>query len=275
MRKAWVPPVLILIAVVVQLAVLDGLRLPGGGVPDLVLVLVAALAVAQGPLAGLITGFAAGLCLDLAPPGSALIGQYALLFCLAGWAAGRLARAAGRSPLRSALLMGAVVAATEAAAAALGLALMPAEVTLAEIRAILPASIAYDLLLCPFVMYLVVLAIGLPDGTLAASALGGTLAATVRARRAAERMPRPLQPRLREAAARTGDGWVGRAPLRHHGTRAPARPGVRLRAANGVPGSASGLARPGRHPGMLAGQSRFRPRAAGRPAGPALACHGA
>ncbi len=104
--------------------------------PDLVLVLVAALAVAQGPLAGLIIGFAAGLCLDLAPPGSALIGQYALVFCLAGWVAGRLSRAAGRSPVLSVLLMGAVVAAAEVVVAGLGLALVPAEVTLAEIRAV-------------------------------------------------------------------------------------------------------------------------------------------
>ena len=88
MRKAWLPPVLIFIGILVQLTVLDGLRLPGGGVPDLVLVLVAALALAQGPLAGLVIGFAAGLCLDLAPPGSALIGQYALVFCLVGWVAG-------------------------------------------------------------------------------------------------------------------------------------------------------------------------------------------
>jgi rod shape-determining protein MreD len=278
-RKAWVSPVLILIAVVMQLTLLNGLRLPGGGVPDLVLVLVAALAEAQGPLAGLITGFAAGLCLDLAPPGSALIGQYALVFCLAGWAAGRLASAAGRSPLRSALLMGAVVAAAEAASATLGLALVPAEVTLAEVRAILPSSIVYDLLLCPFVMYLVVLAIARPAGSLAAGTLGGTLGTTVQARRAADRKPRPLQPRLREAAARTGDGWVGSAPLGHPGARAAARPGVRLRSANGVPGSASGLARlprhpgrarrrPGRHPGILAGQSGFRPHG-GQPGGSA------
>jgi len=316
-RKAWVPPVLIVVAVVLQLTVLDGLRLPGGGVPDLVLVLVAALAVAQGPLAGLITGFGAGLCLDLAPPGSALVGQYALVFCLTGWAAGRLAGAGGRSPLRSALVVGAVVAAAEAASAALGLALVPAEVTLTEIRAILPVSIAYDLLLCPFVIYLVVLAIGLPAGRLAGT-LGGTLAATVEARRAAERKHRPLQPRMRQAAVRTGDGWVGRAPHAHYGTRVPARPGVRLRAANGVPGSASGLARnpghpgraasaavklrmaaprrgdgaignvvgignsggtgrarrePGRHPGVLAGQSRFRPRG-GEPGGSATRPYG-
>ncbi len=136
---------------------------------------------------------------------------------------------------------------------------------------------------------------------------------------AAERKSRPLQPRLREAAARTGDGWLGGVHRGHYGTRPPTRAGARLRPANGVPGSASGLARhpgragraanppvnlriasgrrgdgaignmvgignsggagprprqqPGRHPGMLAGQSRFRPRG-GEPGGSATRSHG-
>jgi rod shape-determining protein MreD len=306
-RKAWLSPVLILIGILVQLTVLDGLRLPRGGVPDLVLVLVAALAMARGPLAGLVTGFAAGLCLDLAPPGSALIGEYALVFCLVGWVAGRLSGAARRSPLRLALLMGVVVAVAEAACAALELALVPAQVTVAEIRAVLPASIVYDLLLCPFVLYFIVLASGeLAGAPLTPVTLGGTVEALGRARRAAERKARPLQPRLRQAAARTGDGWLGGAPRGHYGTRPPARPGTRLRPANGVAGSASGLLRhpgraasapvnlrlasrrrgdgaigaglhshqqPGRHPGLLAGQSRFRPRG-GELGGSASRSHG-
>jgi rod shape-determining protein MreD len=306
-RKAWLPPVLIFIGILVQLTLLDGLRLPGGGVPDLVLVLVAALAMAQGPLAGLVIGFAAGLCLDLAPPGSALIGQYALVFCLVGWVAGRLSGAARRSPLRLALLMGGVVAAAEAVVAALGRALVPAEVSVAEIRSVLPASILYDLLLCPFVLYIVVLASGqLAGAPLTPAALGGTVHALGKARRAAQRKARPLQPRLRQAAARSGDGWLGGAPRGHYGTRVPARSGPRLRPAKGVPGSASGLARhpgraasapvnlrlasrrrgdgalgaglhthqqPSRHPGLLAGQSRFRPRG-GEPGGSATRSHG-
>jgi len=310
-RKAWLPAVLIFIGILVQLTVLDGLRLPGGGVPDLVLVLVAALAIAEGPLAGLIIGFAAGLCLDLAPPGSAVIGQYALVFCLVGWVAGRLSGSARRSPVRLALLTGVVVAVAEAVVAALGRALVPAEVSVAEIRAVLPASILYDLLLCPFALYLVVLVSGqLAGAPLTPVALGGTMQALVRARRTAERKARPLQPRLREAAARTGDGWLGGAPRGHYGTRPPAGRGPRLRPANGVPGSASGLARhpgraasapvnlrmasrrrgdgaigtaigtglhphqqPGSHPGLLAGQSRFRPRG-GEPGGSATRPHG-
>jgi rod shape-determining protein MreD len=296
-RKAWLAPVIIVVSIVLQLTVLNGLRLPGGGVPDLVLVVVAALAVSDGPLAGAIIGFAAGLCLDLAPPGSLLIGQYALVFCLAGWASGRLSRAAGRSPLRSVVLMAIVVAAAEVLSSALGLALEPAQVTTAEVRVVLPTTIGYDLVLCPFVLYLVMLA----GSVLAEGLAAGAAAVGIRGvQHTQPRRQRPHQPHLAHAAGRTGDGWISGGRDHHHGTRSRARTRARFRPASGVAGSASGLRHsagagslphatpslrlagsrrgdgaignsvgrggsprwePGRHPGMLTGASRqFRPR---------------
>ena len=159
--------VLLAAGLLLQLIVLNRLHLPGGGVPDLMLVLVASLAIATGPVPGMVTGFAAGLCLDLAPPGSQLLGQYALVFCLVGWAAGRLSRPAGRSPLRALGFVAVVVVAGEALAAGLSLLLEPAQVTAADVRQVLPATLGYDLLLCPFVLYLAVL-----GGALAADGLG-------------------------------------------------------------------------------------------------------
>jgi rod shape-determining protein MreD len=244
-RKAWLAPVLIVASIVLQLTVLNGLRLPGGGVPDLVLVMVAALAVADGPLAGLIIGFAAGLCLDLAPPGSLLIGQYALVFCLAGWAAGRLARAAGRSPFRSVVFMAIVVAAAEALSTALGLALEPAQVTTAEVRQVLPATIGYDLVLCPFVLYLVVLAGSVvAEGLAAGAAAVGIRGVPTRWERAQKRQQRPHQPHLVHAAARAGDGWLSSGHDHYRGRQPSGRTRARLRPGSGVAGSASGL----RHP---------------------------
>ncbi|HUD76680.1 MAG TPA: rod shape-determining protein MreD [Streptosporangiaceae bacterium] len=294
MRRAWLAPVLVVLGIVLQLTVLNGLRLPGGGVPDLVLILVAALAMTEGPLSGLVIGFAAGLCLDLAPPGSQLIGQYALIFCLAGWAAGRLSGPAGRSALRSVLLVGVVVAAAEVLTAAAGLVLEPAQVTLAEIREVLPATIGYDLVLCPFVLYLVVVLSMLVTDGLAGGTLGGLLAAPTRSQRLADsRSQRLRKPRFAHSAAGGPHGAPGSRQQN------PARRDKRLRPANGIAGSASGLARhpgrpaappvslrlgagrrrdgaiasavgagqrgyrqPGRHPGALAGARReFRPRA--------------
>ena len=100
MRKAWLALVLLAAGLLLQLTVLNGLHLPGGGVPDLVLVLLVGVAIAAGPVAGTVAGFGLGLSLDLAPPGSGLIGQYALVFCLAGWAAGHLARGVAPHPVR-------------------------------------------------------------------------------------------------------------------------------------------------------------------------------
>ena len=93
MRRAVMSAVLLAVAILVQLTIINGLRLPGGGVPDLVLVVVAALALAGGPVPGAVAGFCAGLCLDLAPPASGVIGEYALVFVIVGWAllSGRVA----------------------------------------------------------------------------------------------------------------------------------------------------------------------------------------
>jgi len=256
-RKAWLAPVLLAAALVLQLTVLNRLHLPGGGVPDLMLVLVASLAMAEGPVPGMVTGFAVGLCLDLAPPGSQLIGQYALVFCLAGWAAGRLSRAADRSPLRALGLVACVVVAAEALVAGLGLVLEPAQVTSADVRQVLPATIGYDLLLCPFVLYLVMIALARNAGRLGASSMSALLAAPARSpgigasragnSRAGNRKHRPAEPQLGRAAARIGDGWVGGGPGRQSGAGlkhgAGRKHGIRLHPGDGVAGSASGLVR--------------------------------
>ena len=66
------------------------LPLPGLGAPDLVLLLVTAIAVATSALTGAVSGFAAGLALDVAPPAAHYAGQDALVFCLAGYGAARV-----------------------------------------------------------------------------------------------------------------------------------------------------------------------------------------
>ena len=76
------------IAVVVQLTIVDRIAFPGGAGPDVVLLAVAALARAGGPMTGVLIGFWAGLALDVAPPGSHFVGQNALVFCLIGYACG-------------------------------------------------------------------------------------------------------------------------------------------------------------------------------------------
>jgi rod shape-determining protein MreD len=289
------------VAVVVQISVLNGLLLPGGGVPDLVLVLVCALAMASDPVNGMVIGFAAGLSLDLAPPGSALVGQYALVFCLAGWAAGRLRPVAGQTAwhpagLVATALLALIVAGGEVLSAAVVKVLTPSAVTLSQLRVVLPSTIAYDVILCPFALSAVTLAatmlarrsanaemtraLARPRGSRGIAPMGGTARSRRAAKRAGQlpelhlaRNTRPAFPhavplqrsraRLRPAAGVPGSA----TGMRFERSRPPAPVHLRLaggRRGDGVVGAAlagvrPGAQGPGRHPGMLAGGRAFRP----------------
>ena len=258
----------IMAAVVLQTALLDRLPFPGGSAPDLVLVLVVTLALASGPAEGMLAGFGAGLALDLAPPASNLLGLSALVFCVIGYGCGRL-----RGPLeRSAWLPLAVVAlgvtAGEALYALAGMIFGDPDITWQSVRLVLPVSAAYSVLLCPFVVYAVVRFGGYGGWAAAgerepellagrdlagAGLLGGVAAAGAAAAGAAVRDTRSGRgPRLRAAAARQADGWIGG---HQSGPGPPAGPWVQrrhplhLRARGGVAGSAAAEAGQGRQMG--------------------------
>jgi len=162
-RKALAALILVIAlfaAVVVQLTVVNRLPLPGGAAPDLVLLLVAAIAVSTGPVTGAVVGFAGGLALDIAPPAAHYAGQDALIFCLVGYAAARVVRViwnmtGERDPITTFTVMATAAAAGEAGKAALGMMLSDPDVTRAAVTRVLPTAILYDLLLAPFVYWLV------------------------------------------------------------------------------------------------------------------------
>jgi rod shape-determining protein MreD len=79
---------MLLSAVFLQVGVLARLGLPGA-TPDLVLVLVTALAMQRGPIVGVVSGFSAGLLLDLVSPSAGTLGISALLLVIVGLVAGR------------------------------------------------------------------------------------------------------------------------------------------------------------------------------------------
>ena len=120
------------------------------------LLAVVALALTGGPLPGLLTGFLAGLALDVAPPASHTIGQYALVFCLVGYGCGRLAGLGDVSPALYVGISAAAAAGGAALHAALGVLLSDPEVTWPAVRHVLPPSLIYDVILSPFVLYAVV-----------------------------------------------------------------------------------------------------------------------
>jgi len=153
-------------AVVIQLTVVNRLPFPGAAGsgstgPDLVLLLVTAIAAATSPLTGAVTGFAGGLALDIAPPAAHYAGEYALVFCLAGYAAARVHHAiatmnGGERDLVTAFtVMVAATAAGEAGKAVLGMLLSDPDVTGAVVRSVLPGALLYDLLLAPLAFWFV------------------------------------------------------------------------------------------------------------------------
>ena len=86
-RRTLLCALALLLALVIQVAFLARLSLPGA-VPDLVLVTVVALALAFGPTVGGASGFAAGLALDLTPPADGIVGVMALIGLAIGVIAG-------------------------------------------------------------------------------------------------------------------------------------------------------------------------------------------
>lgn len=83
---------ILLMAVVLQSAVLARLPLPGP-TPDLLLLVVIGVALALGANAGALSGFAAGLLMALAPPASGPLGLSAVILAIVGYVVG--SRAAG------------------------------------------------------------------------------------------------------------------------------------------------------------------------------------
>ena len=153
MKQLCVTVVALVAALLLQLTIVNGLPLPGGGAPDLILLCVIAIGLIGGPQPGLVAGFCAGLALDLAPPGDQLIGQYALVFCLVGYGCGRL-----RFTLRQSAFLALVVAAVAAVvgeifAAGLVLILDTPQATLSTVAQVLPSALAYDVVLTPVVMF--------------------------------------------------------------------------------------------------------------------------
>jgi rod shape-determining protein MreD len=186
-RRVIVASVALVVALLAQLTIVNGLPLPGGGTPDLVLLCVVAIGMTSGPRAGLIAGFAAGLALDLAPPASQLVGQYALVFCLAGYFSGKMRFVLRHSAFLSIAVAAVIAVATEAVAAGLSLVLDSPGVPLSTAAHVLAASMLYDLALTPIVLLVAVriaMALGASYDVLGDSPAletGGSAARTARA----------------------------------------------------------------------------------------------
>ena len=255
MRRAALAAALLLLAVLIQVTLLSDLPWPGAAGPDLVLVVVVALALTGGPVEGMLAGFCAGLALDVAPPATHLIGQYALVFCLVGYGCGRVGGHLGESAWAPIGVVAIGSAAGELLFALTGMIFGDLDVTWSAVGHVLPASVLYDVLLSPFVLYAVIRA-----RAMAAPALDAQGLASFSGGSASQR----VTPGLAGAGALfSGSGAV----LRDSGTGRPPRLKARtLRAGSGQGGSASGT-RPAKRPAARPVHVNFGSAAGGSAAG--------
>lgn len=139
----------VLTALLLQLAVIGRLPLPGAA-PDLLLVLVVGFALAEGPLAGIITGFVAGLLADSV--GDHQLGRLALAYVVVGYVTGLLQDDTERSTLRPflAVAFGAVAGLTVYAGEAILLG--DSRIGVHAIVRSAISTVPYDVILTPFVV---------------------------------------------------------------------------------------------------------------------------
>ena len=171
-----------------------------------------ALALNSGPMTGMICGFCAWPCpgYRAACCSGHLIGVYALVFCLLGYLCGMVS-----AELESSVLLPLAASAIGAAAgaalyAAVGIVLGNPDVTGPAVRHVLPLSVLYDVLLSPFVLFGVALAYRLAARLAgAARPSRDPAAAGATAGLGTPALPAGRTPRLRAAAARPRDGWIG------------------------------------------------------------------
>lgn len=131
-------------AAVIQVTIVDSIGILGGS-PDLVLVLLVAVALTQGSIFGAVSGFWAGLLIDVARLGT--LGFTSLLLTLAGFWIGRYGETTGRDRAHAPLLSVAVVTVLYAASALILHFLLgepaPARIVLDE----LPGTLVLNLIL--------------------------------------------------------------------------------------------------------------------------------
>jgi rod shape-determining protein MreD len=147
--------IVIAAAMILQVTVANRLPLPGSVTPDLVLLAVVALALVNGSLLGLVTGFSAGLAADIMPPADHTLGRYALVYCLIGYVCGAAAAEMERSPVLPFVAVAAGALAGSVLYSAVGAMLGDPRASWLVVSHILPLQVLYDVIVSPFVVWAV------------------------------------------------------------------------------------------------------------------------
>jgi rod shape-determining protein MreD len=159
--RVAVAVVVLVLAVTLQMSALPHIAI-AGVTCDLALVVVIGFALARGPEFGAVTGFTAGLLLDLVPPADHTAGRWALALALAGYLAGLLRRE-GATPVGPGQLGVSVVLCTalaHLAFAGTGALLRDTAGSAGDVVGRIGVAIGYDVLASILVVPLVMWGIG-------------------------------------------------------------------------------------------------------------------
>jgi rod shape-determining protein MreD len=154
MRRPLLAVTAILTALLLQVDVVNRLRLPGGH-PDLLLLVLVSLALVGGPAYGAVAGFAAGFAADILPPADHTIGRLAFVYAIVGYLAGLLEDAEERSVVAAVGVVALGAAASVIAFAGVGALLGDHRITASAVGHALAAGVIYDVVLAPFIVPLV------------------------------------------------------------------------------------------------------------------------
>jgi rod shape-determining protein MreD len=143
--------VLVTGAVVLQVVAFRYLSFEGV-VPNLALLVVVGAALVRGPGFAATLGFFAGLAIDLAPPADHVAGRWALALVVVGYVAGRIRDDAGTSAVGALVTVAASSFIGTSIFALSGMLLHDPAVPATQALAVIPVAVAYDVLLTPFVL---------------------------------------------------------------------------------------------------------------------------
>jgi rod shape-determining protein MreD len=150
-RQGLLIGALVLVAVIVEVTLLSRLGLPGA-TPDLVVVTVVAIALAMGPVQGAVAGFAAGVLVDLAPPGDTVLGVNAIVYIAVGYITGFVVDPRDRTVPIMIGMVGLAAGATAIATAALDTLLGSDRVEWGQVAGMALSSALYAVIMAPVVI---------------------------------------------------------------------------------------------------------------------------
>jgi rod shape-determining protein MreD len=149
--RASVTVALVVLAVSLQVGLLSELSF-AGVVPDLVLLVVVAVAFVHGPSHAAVVGLLAGLTLDLAPPADHTAGRWALALVVVGYLAGMVRNDSTGSALAAVVTVAACSFIGASVFALSGLVLSDPGVSVARVLEVLPVQVLYDVAVTPLVL---------------------------------------------------------------------------------------------------------------------------